>query len=155
KAAAAPWRPRLETLEDRTAPAVLTPTIFTDGTQPGTLRAAVSEANTNNQDNTIVLAPGTYTLSPSLGELGLIGTGHALTIQGSGQTVITAGGGSRVFEVIGNVRATFASLTITGGMATDGGSIGGADARGGGLLLNGGTVTLQGVAVTENVAQAA
>ena len=38
-----------------------------------TMGAAVSEANSNNQDNTIVLAPGTYTLSPTLGELGLVG----------------------------------------------------------------------------------
>jgi fibronectin-binding autotransporter adhesin len=147
-------KPLLELLEDRTVPSVFTPTTFADGTGAGTLRNAIVQANSNGQDNTIVLATGTYTLSAAAGgELALTGVNHAHTIQSSGQTIITAGNGSRVFELIGNVQVTLANLTITGGMATDSGSIGGADARGGGLLVNGGNVTLQGV-VTGNEAQA-
>src|SRR5947209_1108413 len=98
-------RPLLEPLEDRTVPTTFTPTTFTDGTGDGTLRNAILQANGNNQDNTIVLASGTYTLSSAAGgELALTGVNHALTIQGTGQTIISGGGGSRVFEVIGNVQ---------------------------------------------------
>src|SRR5439155_14796923 len=93
KAPRAACKLQVELLEDRTVPATLTPTTFADGTGPGTLRNAIAQANSNNQDNTIVLAPGTYTLSPAFGgELAVTGVGHALTIQGSGQTIIHAGG---------------------------------------------------------------
>jgi hypothetical protein len=155
QAARASCKPWLEVLEDRTVPATFTPTTFADGTGPGTLRNAILQANSNNQDNTILLASGTYTLTPAAGgELALTGAGHALTIQGTGQTILSAGSSSRVLEVIGNVQLILASLTIGNGLATDSGSIGGADARGGGLLLNGGSATLNAVVVSGNMAQA-
>ena len=145
----------LEALEDRTAPAIFAPTTFADGTGPGTLRNAIAQANSNGQDNTIDLASGTYMLSPADGgELALTGANHSLTIQGTGQSIVNAEGGSRVFEVIGPVQATFIGLTITGGLAKDGGSVGGSNALGGGLLNNGGTVKLDAVSVTANIAQA-
>ena len=59
--------PRLEALEDRTLPSVFTPTTFADGAGPGTLRNAVLQANANGQDNTILLAAGTYSLTPAAG----------------------------------------------------------------------------------------
>src|SRR5262249_37574576 len=109
----------LEALEDRTVPATFTPTTFADGTGVGTLRNAVLQANSNGQDNTIILSTGTYTLLPSAGgELALTGANHTLTIEGAGQTIINAAGGSRVFEVIGNVQVMLSNLTITGGVAT-------------------------------------
>src|SRR5262249_48076659 len=121
----------------------------------GTLRNAILRANVNAQDNTILLASGTYNLTPAAGgQLVLAGANHALTIQGTGQTIISAGGTSRVTDVLPGVQLTLAALTITGGLATDGGSVGGPNALGGGLLNSGGNVTLRAVTVASNTAQA-
>jgi hypothetical protein len=73
---------------------------------------------------------------------------------GAGVTIINANAIDRVFQIIGNVNVVLKNLSITGGLATDGGSIGGADALGGGILNNGGTLTLDHVVVVTNVAQA-
>src|SRR5579884_1074321 len=67
-------QPLLEILEERTVPATFNPTTFADGTGAGTLRNAIMQANSNGQDNTIILSSGTYTLSPAAGgELALTG----------------------------------------------------------------------------------
>jgi hypothetical protein len=156
KAARASCKPQVEALEDRTVPATFLATTLADGTEPGTLRYAIAQANSNGQNNTITLSPGTYMLSPAFGgELSLSGVGHTLTLQGTGQTVIHAGGQSRDFQVIGAVNVTLSHLTLAGGLATDSGSLGGAEARGGALLFNGGTVTLNAVQILGNVVQGA
>src|SRR5947207_2591602 len=133
KPSRASCKPLLEFLEDRTAPAVFAPTTFADGTDPGTLRNAILQANSNNADNTITLASGTYTLSPAAGgELALTGVNHALTIQGTGPTNINpAGAGS--------------------GQASTAGQ-GGGGAQGGGLYLAGGSLSITASTIANNSA---
>jgi hypothetical protein len=155
----------VDQLEDRTVPAILTPSTFADGLNIGSLRDALLKANSNHQNNTIVLSAGTYDLSLSgpgelcglAGNLDLTAAGFSETIQGAGAgaTVINAQGIDRVFQVMGNVNVTFVGLTLTGGDATDSGSVGGPDALGGAILNNGGNLTLDHVDVTGNSAVAA
>ena len=60
---------------------------------------------------------------------------------------VSGGGGVRVFHVEQGVTTTISDLTISGGLATNGGGTVATAAFGGGLLNVGGTVTLTGVAV--------
>jgi hypothetical protein len=130
---------------------------MSDGVGVGTLRNAILQSNTNGQNNTIILSAGTYGLSAFAGgELLVVPSGHTETIQGAGAkvTTITANQIDRVFEVLGAGNVIFKNLTITGGLATNSGSVGGPAALGGGLLNNGGTVTLDHVVVSGNQARA-
>ncbi len=73
--------------------------------------------------------------------------------QGAGVTVIEPstdkGFGERVFEIISQSGASltvnFQNLTIAGGYAANGGILGGNTALGGGLLIDGGTVSMTNV----------
>jgi hypothetical protein len=153
-----------EQLEDRTTPATLTPTTFADGVGIGSLRDAVLQANSNGQNNTIMLSAGNYLLSVAgrsesagnTGDLNLTATGFTETIQGAGASasIVNASQIDRVFQIMPNVTVVLNNLTITGGLATDAGSVGGSDALGGGILNNGGNLTLNTVVVTGNTAQA-
>ena len=158
---------RVEPLEDRYAPAVITPTTFNDGLGIGSLRDAVLQASTNRQDNIIELQPGTYNLTMARGDAS--GVGGSLDLNGAGHTDIIEGAGAgltiisaeqtmdRVFQIVGNVTVIFRNLTITGGEAIDTGSRantvqGLSLALGGGILNDGGNVTLDHVAVVGNEA---
>ena len=130
------------------APAVFTPPPDADA---ASLRDAIAQADSNGDDsNTIMLAAGEYQLSnPTNGHLLIQNTSglpdKTLTIigQGPGQTLIDSPGPAawqdRIFEVAANAgTVTFQDLTIQEGTATDGGMLGGTDALGGGLLIDGG-----------------
>jgi hypothetical protein len=103
----------------------------------------VSAISTANDGDTIIFNnTGTLTLSAALPAIN-----KSLTFTSAGRnTTISGGGKYRVFTVNdGNV--TFTNLTIASGLATDNGTptpagLNGADAWGGGLLVNGGNVTL-------------
>jgi len=154
-----PLRTRLlaEALEDRTAPATFSnidPTLA-DGA-PLSLRADITTANGNTDTMEIfTLDPGTFTVS-SPGDLQLTGAGKTYVFEqaspGGGTVTIDAASQHRVFEVLANVTAMFEGLTITGGLAIDGGSLGGMSALGGGILNNSGNVTLQNVILSNNKA---
>jgi hypothetical protein len=81
-----------ELLEDRKTPAVITPTTFADGIGIGSLRDAILQANSNDENNTIVLSAGTYQLTVArrnetagrAGDLNLTAFGSTETIQGAG-----------------------------------------------------------------------
>ncbi len=175
-------RPRLESLEDRITPTTFTPTVFTDGTAGGTLREAVINANNDAgaATDTIQLSTGTYTLtianvaanhdvSSTQGDLNVTNTAHALVIQGATDangkptSIIDQTTADRVFQILnlgggaaGTV--TFKNLVIEGGNAQDNGGAGAvagnSDAQGGGILNDGGNVTLSNVAVQSNQATA-
>jgi hypothetical protein len=166
----APWhaarraRPRLELLEDRTAPAVFVVNSLADGTPAIdgqlTLREAITAATTNGASgdapagetnpDTIVFASnlqgGTLTLTQ--GELVLDGGGD-LSIIGPGAVAdgITLNGNNatRVFNVSSPDAVVLSSLTITGGNAGDG-------TDGGGVINSGANLTLGNARVTNNVA---
>jgi len=99
----------------------------TKDNKPGSLRAAISEANTNGEDNTIYLHSDTYFLSGAArddtnesGDLD-IDTDHALTIIGTGKTLtnINGNGVDRVLHIL-NGAVSLCDLTILDGHAPDG-----------------------------------
>jgi hypothetical protein len=171
-----PYRTRmlLELLEDRCVPTTFMPTTFADGVLgSGSLRDAVLQANadTGTDDDTIQLVAGTYALTivntgghhetaGLEGDLNITNTSHRLIIQGAGSSSIIDASQlqDRVFQIInpGTV-VIFQNLVITGGLAQDDGSNGAlagtTDALGGGILNNGGNVTLDNVVVQNNVAR--
>jgi hypothetical protein len=172
RARARPWRPLLEALEDRLAPAVFNPLAATpDGTANGSLRADIITADSNNQDNVINLQAGRYTLTipngagghegaAMKGDLNLTAAGHTLVIQGAGPdvTVIDANFIDRAFQVSAGVTVVFRNLSIIHGKAQDDGTTGAlpgtTDALGGGILDQGGNVTLDHVLLDINQAVA-
>src|SRR5262249_44772034 len=95
----APRRPRpaLEALEDRALPSTFTVTNLADG-GPGSLRAAVTSANTTPGADSIQFAPGLKGTIPLASELSVT---DALTINGPGANKITVSGNdaTRVFHV--------------------------------------------------------
>jgi uncharacterized repeat protein (TIGR01451 family) len=170
----------LNPLEDRIVPTTLSPSVFTDSNTQGvsSLRNAIIAANadTGTATDTINLRSGTYTLSIKnssaggqdntalTGDLDITSTAHTLIIEGQGstgpkKTVINAAGlQDRVFQIVNQGTAVeFHDLVIQGGLAlddgTDGATPGMTAASGGGILNNGGTVTLVDVLLSANRAQ--
>jgi CSLREA domain-containing protein len=125
------------------------------------LREAIRSANENAAiggcasgaagPDTIVLPPGTYTLSigpagDDLGASGDLDVIEDLTISGGGTatTIINGALVDRVFDVLPGVgTATIADVTITGGQA-------GGDTNGGGIDVDEATLVLDRVHVTGN-----
>ncbi len=129
------FRPSVELLEDRLAPALFTVNALTDfGTGSGTtgdLRYCINQVNTNGQDNTIqFVVDGTIELGS---ELELSAANHAITIDGNGNGVILDGqGATRIFLVDAGVTAKLNGLVIAGGY----------DNYAGGGIYNSGALTV-------------
>ena len=143
--------PSFEALEDRTVPAKFAPLPGTlDGTA-GSLRAVINQANSNvDTSNMFNLSAGTYNLE-ALGDLQLTAAKTYIFVgKGPGLTFIDAHQFERVFDITKTVTVVFQNLTIQNGLATDNGSVGtpfDTDALGGGILNNGGAVTLDNAVV--------
>jgi hypothetical protein len=167
-------RLRIEFLENRCLPTIITPTTFADGgLGSGSLRDAVLQFNADagTQDDIIQLLPGTYSLTIQnvggrhetaglTGDLNLTQTTHRWIIQGAGSSTIIDGSQlqDRVFQIVNpGTQVVFQDLVIQGGLAQDNGAdgaqAGATDALGGGILNNGGRVTLDNVVVQDNVAR--
>jgi hypothetical protein len=158
----------LEPLEDRALLANFSPVPNVADGAANSLRAAIIASNTNNQNDTITLKSGTYSLSiantagqenaAAQGDLDLTEAGRTITFRGAGagKTIIEAKQIDRVFDVLGGVTVVFKDLTITGGVARDDGTTGAdlidTDALGGGILSRDGTVTLEKVVIANNKA---
>src|SRR4051794_33474723 len=92
KSSSAKVKPAVEALEDRYAPAVFSVSPAAPDGTAGSLRSAIIAANTNGQDDVILLQPGTYQLSvagqgenaAAQGDLDLTDAGHSVAIQGAG-----------------------------------------------------------------------
>jgi hypothetical protein len=154
--ASSTFRPRLEVLEGRDVPSTLTVTNLNDSGH-GSLRYEIAEAQSGD---TIVFAKklngGTITLS-SGNELQI---GKNLTIQGPGAGLLAVYGGNefgaqRIFEVGPGAAVALSGLTIDhgGGHASASGLPDGQlyDGDGGGVL-NRGTLTISGCALSNNSA---
>ena len=132
--------PRLEVLEDRLALSTLTVTSGADsGT--GTLRAEIAAANSGD---TIIFSPALDgdTIHLTSGELAI---GENLSIKGPGASLldVDSGGFSRVFDITSaSVAATISGLTVSGGKAENGG----------GILDQGGALTLKADAISNDQA---
>jgi hypothetical protein len=122
---------------------------------PGSLRAAITAANTNPGADTIRFAgglKGTIALSSASGELSITGD---LTINGPGASQLTVNGGNvtRVFHVSGaTTHLSMAGLTVANGLALPAAFLPGLAAFGGGLLNDGASVSLSHVVFTGNQA---
>src|SRR5262249_46195105 len=119
----------LDRLEDRTAPAVLTVT-SPDDSGPGSLRAAVAQAELDATPDRIAFAPGlaggTINL-PSVGSVDSVWGASALaittpiTIEGSGQTITRSGpAGIRLFFVDATRPGSHGSLVLSDLRLTNG-----------------------------------
>ncbi len=143
-------RPRLEALEDRWLPTILTVTTTADS-GPGSLRADVAAAHSGDTIDLSGLSGQTIALTS--GELVL---NKNLTIQGPGATqspvTISAAGFSRVFEIDGSgTNVALSNLNLTGGIGRAGNAAGAAAPDGqGGAIWNGGTLTLTACNVSGN-----
>jgi hypothetical protein len=161
-------RPCLEVLEDRITPNnTFTVTNVTEDPSKGlTLRQAISDANadkTTGIDTIQLTAPGgEYQLTSSAGALQITSTSHTLVIEGTvasdgtPATVISQSEDvlDRVFQIVNpGTNVLFKNLTIQGGQAfNDGSGPFDTTAEGGGILDEGGNVTLSNVSLLKNVA---
>jgi hypothetical protein len=121
-----PCRPQLEQLENRLAPAVyhvntLQDTVAAnintgqDASGQVSLRAALTSANANHQNDTIVLGAGVFPVTHGpmeiQGNLEIIGNGP-------GQTVLDASHTTRLFEVVGG-RLNLIDITVDSSTASE------------------------------------
>ncbi len=122
--------PLLEPLEARTVLSTITVTSAADSGS-GTLRAAIASAQSGDTIKFSATLDG-HTINLTSGVLAI---GESLTIEGPGLGLINvdAGGRSEVFDITSSAaNVTISGLTISGGRAEDGG----------GILDQGGTLTL-------------
>ncbi|MBI1324764.1 DUF4214 domain-containing protein [bacterium] len=138
-------RPNLLALEERTLLSTFAVYNTTDDRNPGSLRWAIGQANSNpgadtiTFDSTVFATPKTIYLSGS--QLELTDTTGAATIIGPAAGVSVNGNQlSRVFQINRNVTASISGLTIAGGQGVS---------EGGGLY-NQGTLTLTDATVSGN-----
>ncbi len=113
------------------------------------LRDALNAADGEADPDTVEVPAGTYDLT--LGQLEVAGT--AITVRGAGarQTIVDAGGASRVFELEAD-EPTLEGLTIRNGSAPAAALEEFAGDGGGVLVTSEGSATFRGVAVSGNVA---
>ena len=156
---------RLEPLEERIVPAIITVTSATDISSPGfvTLREAIQAANTNLSVNGSVAGAATgdtiqFSLALAGSTITLNGTqlptisstasaADTLTIEGLGINLLSISGNftSRIFQV-GTTNNVANTVTISGLTLMDGDS----SPAGGGGLLNDGTLTINTCVITGN-----
>jgi hypothetical protein len=130
----------LEALEDRTVPSTLTVISAADDGSAGTLRAVLAGAHSGDtirfasqlQGDIIALAQGQLVVSQSLD----------IERPGAGELTISGNAAGRIFDVPSGTDLTIAGLTLTGGLAADGGAV-----------LNAGDLTLARDVLAGNVAQ--
>lgn len=159
------WEP----LETRALLAVFHPLSFVLDGSTDSLRAAIVAANSNGEDDTIILEPDIYGLTvanssgqenaAAKGDLDLTEANHTITIQGQGAGLsVIDGATDRIFHVFADVNFVLGNVSLRDGVALDDGSDGAAPgsttlALGGGILGEvGSNMTLTNVAVEKNSA---
>ncbi len=111
-----------------------------------TLRAAVQETNALITTDTIILPTGTYTLTipgtnedlAATGDLDLTGE---LTLVGMDDSIVDADQLDRVFHILSGAKVTISDITARHGATSN---------TSGGGILNSGTTTILGSAITDN-----
>jgi len=133
--------------------AAVIPVITTQDNVPGSLRAAITTANTNNENNTIYLPAGTYFLTGAAGDDANasgdldININRKLTISGAGKTKTIIDGNliDRVLHIL-NGTVSITDLTIRKGSTPTVWNL----AIGGGGIYNCGNLTLTRCDIKEN-----
>ena len=155
-------RPRLdvERLEDRAVPAVFNPLPGAADGAAGSLREAISLANTNGENDIIYLQAGVYAITltgagenaNATGDFDLTEAGHSVTIVGAGAGATTLDGQSldRIFHVHPGVTVELSGVTLTNGAESSGTDIPGISGVGGAILVRGGTLTVTDSDFTHN-----
>ena len=139
-------RPALLELEERRLLSTIVVNNPTDTPVAGQtdLRQAIGQANaaggsdTIDFDSTVFATPRTISLKSGVLELSDSGQ---LTITGPTAGLTVSGSSSGVFQIDAGASAAFSGLTITGGLATEGGGV-----------LNSGNLTLTNCALSNNTA---
>jgi hypothetical protein len=148
---------RVEALEDRALPSTFTVLNLADS-DPGSLRAAIMAANAAPGADTINFAPGLHGTIKLASEVAITSD---LTLDGPGADRVTVSGNSatRVFNISNTgpdvSDVTIEGLTIANGRATGDtlpSPLGFPLTLGGGILNNGGNLTLDRVTMTNNQA---
>jgi CSLREA domain-containing protein len=134
--ARARFRPQLEVLEVRLAPAILTVNTTADETDHTdsvlSLREAIAAANPGDTIQFTAGLSGAIDLSTSEGGQGTLTLTKSVRIDGTGATITIEGGNTnaaisptnaQVFVVNSGITATLNDLTISNGYASDGGGI--------------------------------
>jgi hypothetical protein len=150
--APARYRPLLEALEDRLAPAILTVTTLSDLT-PHTGTSLRDAINIAGAGDTIQFTPGlngAINLSMADGNQGTLTLAKNVTIDGSGASINVEGGttpgtagNAQPFIVNSAVTAILNNLTISNGLINKNGAAGGG-------ILNFGTLTVNDCTVSGN-----
>jgi hypothetical protein len=130
-------------------------------TDVASLRAAITASNTSGVDDVIELATGTYTLAGAIlenanasGDLDITKSSNNLVIRAATSAAVTISGGfnDRVFHInASGATISIEGISIVNGLAYDDGS-GLSEARGGGILLEQGSLTLTDVSMSSNYA---
>jgi len=112
----------------------------------GSLRQAITNANAFASNDTITFSvSGTIGLTSALPSLVTAATAGTLTINGGGAVTVTRSSSTfRIFIVNSGANVTLNGLTITNGLASNGG----------GILNNGGTLTVTNSTLSGNTATA-
>lgn len=137
--------PKMEVLEDRTAPATLTVTSLADNGTAGTLRYEIARANAGDEIEFKAGLAGTIVLNPSQGPLGIT---EPISIIGPDTSAIEISGSNQIRDIqVGNTsgQVILENLTITGGSASSG--------SGGGIYQNnnsGATLSLYNCTIAGN-----
>jgi hypothetical protein len=136
---------RVEALEDRTVPSMLTVTSAADDGTAGTLRAEITAATSGDTINFDPSLAG-QTIALTNGELAI---NKSLDIEGSGADQLTVSGNnaSRIFDISSGVTVTIAGMTMTDGLANGSSPV---VASAGGAILNFGTLTLSNDVLSNN-----
>lgn len=144
------FRPRLEALEDRMAPANLVVSTTADS-GPGSLRQAITAANSEStgvMDAITFTVTGAIQLASALPDLS-----HSVNIQGPGSSALTiepaSGVSAGIFMIDSGVTANISGLTITKGSGFTGSGASPVPMVGGGID-NAGTLNLSDCVVTGN-----
>ena len=142
-------RPTVMGLEDRTLLSMYTVGNLNDS-GAGSLRQGILDANSTSGADVIDFEAGlTGTITLTSGELAIT---DDLTINGPGTGALTVSGGraSRVFDITGTPTVSISGLTIADGMAGSGAPR--LASAGGGILNDGGTLTLDSVVLDSDQA---
>ncbi len=159
----------MERLEQRLVLSAFTPQLGDFGVESHNLRAAIQQANSNGEDDTIYLSaglwqqniingPGGQENQGATGDYDLTEANQTIIIegQGVGVTIIDGKQLDRLFHVHSGVTAIFRNLTITNGKAYDNGFAGTLpderSAMGGAILVESGTLQLENVELRLNTA---